>query len=181
MSKTPEETPAPAASEKPAETPPWGDSFDAEKAWKLIENLRSDKEKLSAREVLTPDQKEKLAEYDRLVEASQTESERRDKQLAQLQESTARIPTLEAENLRLQVALEKGLVGERADLAARLQGSTREELAEDADKLLALLGPAGTDPRAPKPNPAQGSSGSGQAPARPKDLGEALARHYQRS
>lgn len=27
-------------------TPPWGDDFDAEKAWTLVQNLRGDKEKL---------------------------------------------------------------------------------------------------------------------------------------
>lgn len=39
----------------------------------------------------------------------------------------------------LEVAVEKGLVGERAALASRLQGNTKEELAADADALLALL------------------------------------------
>ena len=44
------------------------------------------------------------------------------------------------DKLRLAVAVEKGLVGEKAELAARLQGETKEELAADADKLLALFG-----------------------------------------
>lgn len=44
----------------------------------------------------------------------------------------------ETKALRLEVALEKGLVGDRAALAARLQGNTKEELIADAEQLLAL-------------------------------------------
>lgn len=50
--------------------------------------------------------------------------------------------TLEAENLRLKVALKKGLVGERAFIADRLHGDTEKELLEDADTLLSQLKPA---------------------------------------
>jgi hypothetical protein len=45
----------------------------------------------------------------------------------------------EIKALRLEVALEKGLVGDRAALASRLQGNTKEELIADADQLLALV------------------------------------------
>lgn len=150
-------TEAPTAQQPPAEKPPWGDDFDADKAWKLIQNLRSDKEKLSAREVLTDEQKTRLAEYDKYVEASKTE-------LQKAQEAASKVPTLEEQNLRLQVALEKGLTGDRADLAARLQGKTKEELSADADKLLALLAPGvPAEPQSPRPNPAQGASATGPA------------------
>jgi len=61
---------------------------------------------------------------------------------------------------RAEVAAEKGLP---AALAARLQGSTREELAADADALLLLIPaapatPAG--PRIPAPDPSQGARSS---------------------
>ena len=149
---------ASATQQPAAETPPWGDDFNAEKAWNLVQNLRSDKEKLAAREVLTDDAKAKLAEYDALVEASKTDAERRDDQIKQLQESAAKIPTLEQENLRLKVAIEKGLP---ADLIGRLQGDTAEALAADADTLLSLIGTqAVSETRTPKPNPAQGASAS---------------------
>lgn len=51
-----------------------------------------------------------------------------------------------AEALRYKVGLAKGLP---ADLAVRLQGSTEDELAKDADRLLELLGnkPAATGAR----------------------------------
>jgi hypothetical protein len=116
-------------------------------------------EKLSAREVLTDDQKTKLAEYDKLVEASKTDAQRREDEIKQLQESAGRVPALESENLRLKVAIEKGLP---ADLVGRLQGDTAEALAADADTLLSLIKPAGPEtPKMPKPNPAQGTSGGG--------------------
>lgn len=152
MSETPEVTPAPEAPEPTqAQTPPWGDDFNADKAWNLIQNLRSDKEKLSAREILTPEAKTKLAEYDRLVEASKTELEK-------AQAAAGKVAPLESENLRLKVAIEKGLIGERANLVDRLKGDTYEALCADADSLLELFPTAA--PNVPRPNPAQGASGS---------------------
>jgi hypothetical protein len=65
-----------------------------------------------------------------------------------------------AARFRAEVAHEKGL---SASQAARLQGSTREELAADADALLALFPAAG--PRNPAPDPSQGNRGGGNAAA----------------
>lgn len=73
-------TPEPQAGTEPTEpvvTPPWGDDFDPEKAWKLVQGLRADKERLAGRPVLDDDAKRKLTEYDRLVEASRTDLERK--------------------------------------------------------------------------------------------------------
>jgi hypothetical protein len=52
--------------------------------------------------------------------------------------TSARVTDLERENAKLKVALDKGLPKE---LVPRLVGNTEEELATDADSLLALLGP----------------------------------------
>lgn len=54
--------------------------------------------------------------------------------------------------LRQKVALDKGLP---ANLVPRLQGSTEEELAKDADELLELV----KTPAGPKPDPSQGARG----------------------
>jgi len=69
----------------------------------------------------------------------------RDRALAELEEAkggsketSSRLTDLERENARLKVALDKGLP---KDLVPRLVGNTEEELATDADSLLALLGP----------------------------------------
>lgn len=48
--------------------------------------------------------------------------------------------SLTAENMRLKVALKKGLVGDKAVLAGRLSGSTEAEMEADADELLKLFG-----------------------------------------
>jgi hypothetical protein len=50
----------------------------------------------------------------------------------------------QAENLRLRVAVDKGLVGDRAFLADRLRGATLEELSADADSLLEQFKPPAT-------------------------------------
>ena len=76
-------------------TPPWGtpEDFDAEKAWNLIQGLRSDKEKLSARRALSDDDAAKLAEYDRLVEASKTDLERAQERAEQNEQRATRAET----------------------------------------------------------------------------------------
>jgi hypothetical protein len=56
---------------------------------------------------------------------------------------------------RAEIAAEKGL---SAQQAARLNGSTREELLADADELLTLF-PGAVGPRLPAPDPSQGARG----------------------
>lgn len=135
-------------------TPPWGDeeNFDADRAWSLIQGLREDKERLSA-SALSDEQRQMLDEYELLREASKTDAERWQ---GRAEEAEAQVAPLAAENLRLKVALEKGLP---VELASRLQGATLEEVQKDADALVALV--PGTTSTGPRPNPAQGSSGSG--------------------
>ena len=113
-----EETPK--AKEKP--TPPWGtdEEFNPEKAWKLIQDLRSDKDKLKP-----------LADKARELE---------DAQKSEVDKLNDRIKELEPtahEAARLRVALDKGLTLKQAK---RLVGDTEEELAADADQLLEDLG-----------------------------------------
>jgi hypothetical protein len=69
----------------PASTPPWGDDFDAKKAWDLIQNLRTDKEKLALRPVLDDEAKRKLAEFDRLEAAAKTDLERKTEEVTRWQ------------------------------------------------------------------------------------------------
>lgn len=66
-----------------------------------------------------------------------------------------------AARFRAEVAHEKGLTPQQA---ARLQGATREELAADADALVAAFGitpGAAAAPGAPKPDPSQGARPDG--------------------
>lgn len=154
--------------------PPWGADFDAEKAWNLVKNLRDDKEKLAARPVLTDEQKTQLAEYEKAKKASQTELERVQGEATRWQTETetwrnaAVLSTIEAlavdfeypedavNALREKNYLDAGgTIDKRsikADLAKLIEQRPNWKRAE----------PEGT--RAPRPNPAQGSSGGHAAP-----------------
>lgn len=74
----------------------------------------------------------KLREVD---DAKKTDIDRATERAARAEQALAQ---LQARSDRLEVAAAKGL---SPTLAARLQGSTREQLEADADELLALVGP----------------------------------------
>ena len=94
-------------------------------------------ERVSREKSKYADVEEKARKFDELQEASKTDLERitgeRDT-FKTTAESAA------AENLRLRVALAKGLPSELID---RLRGSNKEELEADADELLKLVKPQG--------------------------------------
>ena len=109
--------------------PPWGsdEEFNPDKAWKLIQNLRTDLEKA----------KPAVQRVKELEDASKTEVQR----LAEARDSEkSRADKVEGELLRLRVGLAKGLTEAQAK---RLVGSTKEELEADADDLLATFGGGG--------------------------------------
>jgi hypothetical protein len=74
---------------------------------------------------------------------------------------------------RLEVAAEKGLTPQQA---ARLAGATRDELAADADALLALFPSAPAGPRTPAPDPSQGARGGQPGPDLQAQIAEAKAK-----
>ena len=164
--------PEPAAA-APADTPPWGDDFDAEKAWKLVQNLRSDKEKLQKRPALTDEQKTKLAEYDRLVEASQTELE---KAQAAAKTNAERAQALVTRATQAEIRALASEFADPSDAVAFLADKKyagddgeidTEQIKADLADLLTRKPHLGKQPtpRVPAPNPAQGSSASGAAGA----------------
>jgi hypothetical protein len=112
--------------DKPPAAPPWGDdaNFDAERAWKLLEATRADREKLKTeRDALAAKAKE-------IADAEKSETDKLTER-ATAAEKAAGESTLEA--ARLRVALKKGLTETQAK---RLIGATEEELEADADELL---------------------------------------------
>lgn len=168
-----QQTPAPQGGQQQA--PPWGDDFDAEKAWKLIQDLRGDKEKLQARPILDDDAKRKLTEYDKLVESQKTEAQKLADETARWQSEAekwratsvgATVKALAAtdfadpddavRNLDPGKYLDAGgVIDEKqiqADLAALLDAKPHYRRTE-----------AVSGARAPKPNPAQGSGVNGKA------------------
>ncbi|WP_367129933.1 MULTISPECIES: hypothetical protein [Streptomyces] len=88
-----------------------------------------------------------------LQEAGKTEAQR----LTERAEAAERLAEqTRAELIRAQVAHSKGLTARQA---ARLVGTTQEELEADADELLADLTPTPAGHRLMPPDPSQGSSG----------------------
>jgi len=85
------------------------------------------------------DLKTKAVQFDELQEENKSELEKLTGKVTSLSDMNK---SLEGQNLRLQVALSKGLTGDKADLADRLRGGTKEELEADADTLLSHFAPA---------------------------------------
>lgn len=110
-----------------------------------------------------------------LEDRDKTEEQKRAERLTELEQTAAtaqrHLEDKDALILRYQVAAEKGL-----DLVAaeRLRGSTREEIAEDADTWISRWGAGATPPRGKVPDPGLGA----RTPAKEDDFaaGEARAR-----
>lgn len=111
-------------------------TFDAE----YVKKLRAESAKHRTEAKANAEAARRLAE---LEEAQKTEQQK----LAERAEAAAsRTAELERQNLHLRTALEKGLPLELVD---RLRGDTPEEVAADADTLLALVTPADREPNSP--------------------------------
>lgn len=82
----------------------------------------------------------------RVKEFEDRDKSEAEKQAEKLSEAEKRAEEAERSVLIHQVAAKKGLVGDLADLATRLVGSTKEELEKDADKLLKSVGAQGGAP-----------------------------------
>jgi hypothetical protein len=93
------------------------------------------------------DLKKKAEQFDAIAEAQKTELQRSQERAEAAEKRAAEV---ERELVRSQVAVTKKLP---AELAARLRGDTPEELAADADALLALMKTSNSL----KPDPSQGS------------------------
>lgn len=81
--------------------------------------------------------------------------------------------TLKAENLRLKVAIKAQLP---AEIAERLRGDTEEELLEDAEKLLTLVG--GKRPPSQQPREQLRGGGDPTAPMEETDLNKIADRMF---
>lgn len=143
----PEKTPVtPDPAPDAGSTPPWGDNFDAAKAWTLIQNLRTDKETLKgANETLTAD------------------LQARDATITEL-ETRATTAETEAKTTKRELLVEKALRKHPVDddYLEFLSGDTEEEIFSKAERLSKLGKPkeepkGDPDPAAdPKPDPLAG-------------------------
>lgn len=162
-------------------TPPWADSeFDAERAWKKIQALEADKEKLARRPVLDDATKAKLAEFDQLKAASQSDLERKTEEATRWQTEAEKWRATSVSSTIKALAAADFEFPEDAvnalDASKYLDaGGTIDEKAIQAD-LTQLLearpnwkrgASSETTPRTPRPNQAQGSGVNGKAAADP--------------
>ncbi|WP_326565085.1 hypothetical protein VSH64_24900 [Amycolatopsis rhabdoformis] len=152
--------PAPAAAEPttpPAGDPPKGDDDKplGEGGLKALQAERARADELEK-------QVKALAPLQKLAEAlgttgdsgaGKTEIEQITERLAQHE---TELKTEKQARWRAEIAAEKGLTIQQA---ARLVGTSKEELAADADALAALFPTAPAAPGTPKPDPSQGGQG----------------------
>jgi hypothetical protein len=106
---------------------------------KVGERLARERQKYSDYE----DLKAAAARLKEVEDAGKTDIERLSGKLEEttgtLRDLTTDRDRLAAENMRLRVAAEKGLVGDKAKLAERLRGDDLEQLMADADELVRLF------------------------------------------
>lgn len=142
----PEATAAPQVAGEQEPAPPWesDEQFDPEKAWRLIQNLRSDLDKAKG------DRDTLKTRVEQIEDAEKTEMQRLTDRLAKME---AEKKDAERRALVLEVAQTKGVP---ADLVEFLVGDTRDELEAKADKLsaLATVEDDRTAPPSRRPTPA---------------------------
>jgi|GEM_PF-6471957 len=140
---------APSGGENPKPPPPPSDfdgDFDAERAKKLIENLRKEKADFQA----------KATRLDEIEDANKSDLEKWTQKASEFEQ---RAQAAEAQLLRSQVAAAKGLTPAQA---ARLSGGNQEELEADADELLELFGQPKATPSGSRVKPTLTPAGVGQ-------------------
>lgn len=129
-----------------------GEQFDAARALAKIKRLNSEAKN--------------LREAKKAAEAK----------AAAADDATARAAALEAQNLRLSVALEVGIPAEHLD---RIKGNTRDELLADAEVFLGLLGGrTPTPPPSQRPQERPGSGGGTEKPVEITDVRKLGARMF---
>lgn len=96
------------------------------------ERLAREREKYS-------DHEELKAAAEKLKEIEEANKSELEKAASQRDKFKSDAEKFGSENTRLRVAIEKGLVGDKADLVDRLRGNTKEELEADADALLKMF------------------------------------------
>lgn len=140
------------------QTPPWGsdEQFDPQRAWNLIQNLRTEKTQAQQdRDTF----KGKVEEFEN---AGKSETERL---TGDRDTHKSRADTAEGKLMRLEIGLDKGLTPAQC---ARLVGSTEDELKADADKFLAEL-PSGSGQAPPSRRPRERMPSGGSDPEEPAD------------
>lgn len=157
MSDDADQNDAPEQPQEDGEAQPT--TFDAD----YVKKLRDEAAKYRTEAKANAEAAKRLAQF----EESQKSEQQKLMERAEAAERERDEIRLEA--LRLRIAHEKGLTPKQA---ARLRGSSEEELAADADDLLSEFGPAG--PRRPMGDVGQGPRETATTPNDPKSLADAV-------
>lgn len=159
------------AKEPTEEKPPWGsdDEFDPQRAWKLIQDVRSDADKRKAE---AEELRQKVKKHE---DASKSDQEKLEERATTAEQRAVKA---EKEAARFKVALKKGLTEVQA---RRLVGDSEEDLAKDADELLASFKGSENEEsqRRPRENLRPGAAPSSEPEENdPKKLAESVPRMY---
>ncbi|MGO4251234.1 hypothetical protein AB4Y81_03115 [Paenarthrobacter sp. TAF1] len=166
---------------KPEGENPWGDDFDAEKAWRLVQNLRAEVTGLKTeRDDLKTERDNLKVEKDASDSEGKTEIQKLTDRLAELEKT--------AKEKDRDVALQKVLRKhpELEEFSDLLTGETEDELMSKAERLAKIGKPADGDnpadkdgekpaelPGTPKPNLVPGHGGDAPAPFDPDAIAKA--------
>lgn len=131
ITSTPAQEPTTPATS--TEAPPWGSDFDPARAWHTIQQLREREKELARQPRLTNEQQQQLSDYQRLVEASKSEDQRKQEAL---EAATRAAETARAEAVRYKAAATYGIPAEHFDL---LGNGSPDEVTANAEKLARLL------------------------------------------
>lgn len=146
--------------EEPSGVPPWerdGETFDPERAWKLVQNLKAELARVKAKQTEAPEPVAEESEQESAAEPAEAEtSESQD-------DSAAQIASLQAELARVKALATVGL---SQDFAPFVPGATSEEIEANLATLQKLISDAANEKteavlkadlksRGMAPNPAQ--------------------------
>lgn len=119
-----------AKGDKPEGSNPWGDDFDAEKAWRLVQNLRAEVADLKTAKTDVEKERDALkTAKDAAADEGKTELQKLQDRLAQIEADSKK----KDRDLALQKVLRKH--PELEEYADLLTGDTEDELAAKAERL----------------------------------------------
>lgn len=166
----PEQPKAPEVSKQPDKAPPWGkpENFDAEKAWELIQNLRSEKggadpSLKSELEQMRADQQKQRDALAAALGVKPEETSDSDKLAQQIDSLRGQILASEKRALAIEFKVPESMLTATDADGMRQQATQLVEFAQAAH-YAALTSQPAPPPPAFAPNPGQGQGGGPMTP-----------------
>jgi hypothetical protein len=166
----PEAQKAPEAGKQPDKAPPWGkpENFDADKAWELIQNLRTEKggadpSLKSELDALRADQQKQRDALATALGVKPEETSDSDKLAQQIETLRGQIVSSERRALAVEFKVPEAMLTATDAEGMRQQATQLVEFAQ-ASHYAALTAQPAPPPPAFAPNPGQGQGGGPQTP-----------------